>query len=149
MVMSSKADGKSLNGCLESEQADVVLKRVDLSSDSSSADVQEDAHEQRRQVSPKERRREEPPTLHRRIVRRFITECCRIRPRGAAAAGGEHGGEDAAAVTSLGAFLGHDLSQVDCLAWLAICCCQGAALRRGSDTLRRVVAAHAVLLFEM
>ena len=39
---------------LESEQADGGLRRVDLTSDASSMDVQEDAQEQRRHVSQKE-----------------------------------------------------------------------------------------------
>ena len=51
-----------VNDSLESDQADLGLKRVGLSSDSSSMDVREDAHEQGRPVSPRERRQEDPPT---------------------------------------------------------------------------------------
>ena len=50
------------NGSLESEQAEDGLIRVDLSSDSRSMEVPEDAQEQSRPVSPREQRWEGPPT---------------------------------------------------------------------------------------
>ena len=43
-----------VNDSLESEEADGGLERVDLSSGSSSMDLEEDAHVQGRLVSPKE-----------------------------------------------------------------------------------------------
>ena len=65
----------------ESEQADKVLMRVHMSSDSSSMDVQEDVQKQGRLVRPREIRREDPPTPPLETVRRIIRDKFGLRPR--------------------------------------------------------------------
>ena len=59
------------NDSLESEQAEDGLIRVDMSSDSSSMEVAEDAQEQNRLVSPKEIRWEDPPTIPQKYCEAF------------------------------------------------------------------------------